>query len=52
MNGNVRSVDFALGQSLKHLCGFNYKQQTITRFLSELKYLGISTRLLQEVTNF
>ncbi len=43
MNGNVRSADLALGDSLKHLCGFNYKQSTIVKYLSELKYLGIST---------
>jgi hypothetical protein len=52
MNGNVRSADLALGDSLKHLCGFNYKQTTIVKYLSELKYLGISTRLLQEMAEF
>jgi hypothetical protein len=52
MNGNVRSADLALGDSLKHLCGFNYKQSTIVKYLSELKYLGISTRLLQEMADF
>lgn len=52
MNGNVRSVDLALGDSLKHLCGFNYKQNTIVKYLSELKYLGISTCLLQDLPEF
>lgn len=52
MNGNVRSVDLALGDSLKHLCGFNYKQSTIAKYLGELKYLGISTRLLQDLPEF
>ena len=52
MNGNVRSVDLALGDSLKHLCGFNYKQSTISKYLSELKYLGISTHLLKELPEF
>ncbi len=52
MNGNVRSVDLALGDSLKHLCGFNYKQSTISKYLSELKYLGISTRLLKNLPGF
>jgi ribosomal protein S13 len=50
LNGNVRTVDLALGQSLKHLCGFDYKQKTIEKFLNELKYLGISTRFLRELT--
>ena len=52
MNGNVRSADLALGDSLKHLCGFNYKQSTIVKYLSESKYLGISTRLLEETADF
>jgi len=52
MNGNVRSADLALGDSLKHFCGFNYKQATIVKYLSELKYLGISTQLLQEMADF
>jgi hypothetical protein len=52
MNGNVRSVDLALGDSLKHLCGFNYKQSTIAKYLSELKYLGVSTRLLKELPDY
>jgi len=52
MNGNVRTVDLALGDSLKYLCGFNYKQSTISKYLSELKYLGISTRLLEDLPEF
>jgi hypothetical protein len=52
MNGNVRSVDLALGDSLKHFCGFNYKQSTIAKYLSELKYLGVSTRLLKELPDY
>jgi len=52
LNGNVRTVDLALGQSLKHICGFDYKQKTIEKFLNELKYIGISTRLLFDVTHF
>src|SRR5210317_1824017 len=35
-----------------HLCGFNYKHSTIVKYLSELKYLGISTRLLEETADF
>jgi transposase len=52
MNGGVRSADVALGDSLKQLCGFNYKQSTLTKYLSELKYLGISTHLLLDLTKF
>lgn len=52
LNGSMRSVDTALGQSLKHLAGFDYKQNTIKKYLNELKYLGISTRLLKEMVGF
>ena len=52
INGNIRSVDTALGQTLKHLAGFNYKQSTITKYLNELKYLGISAELLKNLVTF
>ncbi|KKL11135.1 hypothetical protein LCGC14_2548850, partial [marine sediment metagenome] len=51
-NGNIRTVDSALGQSLRHFAGYDYKQSTITKYLSELKYLGISTRLLKQLVTF
>lgn len=51
-NGSVRSVNLALGQALEHLCGFNYKQSTVTKFLSELKYLGAAERLLRDLSVF
>jgi len=52
MNGSMRSVDTALGQSLKQLAGYDYKQNTMKKYLNELKYLGISARLLKEVVGF
>jgi len=52
MNGGTRSVNSALGQELKHLCGFDYKQSSLTKYLNELKYLGVSTRLLQNLVTF
>jgi len=51
-NGRVRTVNLAQGQSLGHFCGFNYKQETLSRFLSELKYLGVSSFLLSELPKF
>jgi hypothetical protein len=51
-NGQTRSVNTAYGQSLGHLCGFNYKQSSITKHLAELKYLGVSTALLQDLPEF
>ena len=52
MNGSVRTINVALGNSLRHICGFNYKQNTIVKYLSELKYLGISTHLLKGTAQF
>ena len=46
MNGAVRNVNTALGQSMKHCTGVAYKQSTITKHMSELKYLGVSEPLL------
>jgi len=51
-NGRVRTVNLAQGQSLEHFCGFNYKQRTISKFLSELKYLGASSFLLSDLPKF
>ena len=51
-NGEVRSVDTAKGQALKALCGFQYQQATLQRFLSELKYLGASTELLRHQVGY
>jgi len=52
MNGGIRTVDSALGQEVKHFAGFNYKQSSLTKYLNELKYLGVSENLLQNVVTF
>jgi len=52
MNGSMRTVDSALGQELKHFAGFDYKQNSLTKYLNELKYLGISARLLDDIVAF
>ena len=52
VNGSVRTVNVALGNCLSHICGFNYKQNTIVKYLNELKYLGISTHLLKDIAHF
>jgi hypothetical protein len=46
-NGEIRSVDTPPGKGLKAFCGFRYSQSTLWRFLSELKYLGVSGDLLR-----
>jgi len=52
MNGGIRTVDSALGQEVTHFAGFNYKQSSLTKYLNELKYLGVSENLLQHVVTF
>ena len=51
-NGQVRNVNLVQGQTLEHFCGFNYKQSSITKYLAELKYLGVSTQLLEDLPGF
>jgi len=45
--GMSRSVDTPLGESLGSVCGFNYKNATLRKFFSELKYLGVAESLLR-----
>jgi hypothetical protein len=51
-NGMTRSVDTPLGDALRCVCGFNYKQSTLTKFMAELKYLGIAEYLLRRQVEF
>lgn len=51
-NGVIRSVDTPLGNALVNLCGFNYKQATLNKFLAELKYLGVAEDLLRHQVGF
>src|SRR6266699_2688043 len=44
----MRSANNPLGNALEHFCGYNYQHHTLDKFLRELKYLGISDRLLRE----
>jgi len=51
-NGVIRTVDTPLGNALQNLCGFNYKQLTLSKFLTELKYLGVGEDLLKHQVGF
>jgi transposase len=51
-NGEVRTVNTAPGTALKEFCGFDYRQATLARFLSELKYLGVSGDILRRQVEF
>src|SRR5207249_7562702 len=48
----MRSANNPLGNALEHFCGYNYQHHTLDKFLRELKYLGISDRLLREQVSF
>jgi len=52
LNGTTRSANTPLGNALEHFCGYNYQHDTLDKFLRELKYLGISDRLLGEQVSF
>ena len=51
-NGQIRTVETPMGKALKNFCGFRYGQATLSRFLSELKYLGISADFLRQQVGF
>ena len=51
-NGEIRTVDTAPGMALKTICGFQYKQATVAKFLAELKYLALSEDLLRFQVGF
>lgn len=46
LNGKIRHVNTAIGNTLQGFCGYNYKQATLDMFLREMKYLGASELLL------
>jgi transposase len=52
LNGSTRSANVPLGNALEHFCGYNYQHDTLDKFLRELKYLGISDRLLRDQVSF
>ena len=51
-NGILRTIDTPKGNALASLCGVNYKQSTMNKFFSDLKYLGISELFLKEQATF
>lgn len=51
-NGMIRSVDTPLGDALRCVCEYNYKQSTLTKFMAELKYLGVAEYLLRSQIGF
>jgi transposase len=46
-NGASRGLNKPLGNALEYACGYNYKNATIDKYLRELKYLQVSTDLIE-----
>ena len=46
VNGEIRHVNAAFGNTLHFFCGYNDKQATLDMFCQQLKYLGVSEQLL------
>ena len=45
-NGAMRTIDKPLGNAIENVCGFNYKNATMDKYLRELKYLRISSDMI------
>ena len=51
-NGKSSRINRVKGNDLSFLCGENYKDATIERYLQELKYLKISDKLIDATAKF
>jgi hypothetical protein len=52
VNGRIQSIDNPRGNALAYLCGYNYKAATLSKYLSELKYLQMADELLMTTARF
>jgi hypothetical protein len=51
-NGKTSRVNRVKGNDLEFLCGYNYKDASLDRYLRELKYLKVSEQLITEIARF
>ena len=51
-NGKSSRVNRAKGNDLAFLCGYNYKDAALDKYLRELKYLKVSEKLIIETARF
>jgi len=51
-NGKSSRVNRPKGNDLEFLCGYNYKDASIDRYLRDLKYLKVSEQLINEIARF
>jgi len=51
-NGKTSRVNRVKGNNLAFLCGYNYKDVSLNRYLGELKYLKVSDQLITATAKF
>ena len=51
-NGKSSRVNRVKGNDLAFLCGYNYKDAALDKYLRELKYLKVSEKLIIEIARF
>ena len=51
-NGKTSRVNRVKGNDLAFLCGYNYKDASLNRYLGELKYLKVSDQLITATAKF
>jgi len=51
-NGKTSRVNRVKGNDLAFLCGYNYKDAALDKYLRELKYLKVSEKLIIETAKF
>jgi len=51
-NGKSSRVNRPEGNDLDFLCGYNYKDASLDRYLRDLKYLQVSEQLINEIARF
>ena len=51
-NGKSSRVNRVKGNNLSFLCGYNYKDASLNRYIQELKYLKVSDRLITATAKF
>ena len=51
-NGKTSRVNRVKGNDLAFLCGYNYKDAALDKYLRELKYLKVSEKLISETAKF
>ena len=51
-NGRSSRVDRVKGNDLSFLCGYNYKDASLNRYIQELKYLKVSDSLITATAKF